>query len=167
MAKRTYTPEQRAEALDLYRTDGPTAVDQRMGIPKQTVQDWAKAAGVRTIRTETTAAAVEAHQADLAQRRAQLASDLMGDIERLRSQFFAPVVERKVVVADKNPEIVDVHLTQPTFSDQKAIATSCAILVDKVQVLTGESNLRVEHRHVDAVDAQLEQLAAQLEAAHG
>lgn len=60
-----YTEEQRAEALKLYETDGPTAVTEQLGIPKQTVQDWARKAGVRTVRTASTREATEARAVDL------------------------------------------------------------------------------------------------------
>lgn len=59
-----YTQAQRDEALALYETHGPTAVTEKYGIPKTTVASWAKNAGVRTVRTERTRAAVEAKVVD-------------------------------------------------------------------------------------------------------
>jgi transposase-like protein len=61
-----YTPEQRAEALALYETHGPSAVTEQLGIPKGTVTGWAKEAGVRTVRTSRTREATEARAVDVA-----------------------------------------------------------------------------------------------------
>lgn len=59
-----YTPEQRAEAIELYRTEGPTAVEKKLAIPKNTVVRWAVKAGVRTVRNERTREATEAKVVD-------------------------------------------------------------------------------------------------------
>jgi transposase-like protein len=78
-----YTPEQRAEALALYETHGPSAVTARFGIPKTTVASWAKNAGVRTVRTEATRAAVEAKVVDGKLRRANIMHRLYGQAEKI------------------------------------------------------------------------------------
>lgn len=168
MARRTYTAEQRAEALALYATDGPTAVQAQLGIPKQTVVDWARADGIRMVRTETVHAGTEANLATMAQIKAQLARDLLGDVQRLRQQMFAPCVERKAVTVgtgrgESEVEIVDIDRDQPTFAEQTRIMTAVAIGIDKVQILTGEATEITEHRHLDAVDDELRRLAAELE----
>jgi transposase-like protein len=67
-----YTPEQRAEAVELYRTHGPTAVQKQLGIPKGTVTGWAKETGTRTVRTERTRDAVEAVKVDNKLRRQKI-----------------------------------------------------------------------------------------------
>jgi acetylornithine deacetylase/succinyl-diaminopimelate desuccinylase-like protein len=145
MAKRSYTPEQRTQALELYRTDGPTAVQAQLGIPKATVTDWAQSSGVRTVRNEKTAAAVEAKRINWEDRRLDLAHE-MG---RLAAKALA-AAERE--------------LDDRSMRDAQAAVTTCAILVDKAQVLTGEASVRVEHRHVDRLDVELEELARKLEA---
>jgi hypothetical protein len=73
-----YTEAQRAEALALYETHGPSAVTARFGIPKGTVAGWAKANGTRTVRTAKTNAATEAKQADDKAMRAIVASNALG-----------------------------------------------------------------------------------------
>ena len=83
-----YTPEQRAEALKLYETDGPSAVTARFGIPKGTVAGWAKANGTRTVRTAKTSAATDAAQADAKAVRAMLASDGL-NVARLATDLIA------------------------------------------------------------------------------
>lgn len=169
MARRTFTDEQRAEALALYAEHGAAEAARMMGIAKGTVMSWASRAGLAMHATETTTVATEASLASLAQRKAQLASDLMGDIERLRKQLFAPCVERKVVTLSGGQtgsstwDIVDIEHEQPSFTDQRACMTSIAIAVDKVQILTGEATERVDHRHTTPIDDELASLADQLE----
>lgn len=81
-----YTEAQRAEALALYETDGPTAVTARFGIPKGTVAGWAKANGTRTVRTAKTNAATEAKQADDKAVRAIVASNALS-VAKLATQI--------------------------------------------------------------------------------
>lgn len=78
-----YTEEQRAEALKLYEAEGPTAVEKQLGIPKNTVASWAKNAGVRTIRTESTRKAVEAKVVDGKLRRQNITHRLYGQAEKI------------------------------------------------------------------------------------
>ncbi|MFJ2619704.1 hypothetical protein [Glutamicibacter sp. NPDC087344] len=90
MAKRSYTEEQRAEALKLYETDGPSEVKKQLGIPKGTVTGWAKAADIRTVRTERTAHAVEAVIVDNKLRRQNIAARLYGQAETALDVLEAP-----------------------------------------------------------------------------
>ena len=75
---KTYTEARKTPALALYETDGPTAVEKQLGIPKNTVAAWAKRSGVRTVRTETTRAAVEAKVVDGKLRRQELCTGCYG-----------------------------------------------------------------------------------------
>lgn len=47
MTKRA-TPEEKARALEIYRTDGPSEAARQTGFSKAAVCNWAKAAGVST-----------------------------------------------------------------------------------------------------------------------
>lgn len=71
---RTYTEEQKHEALELYKTDGPTVVYQQLGIPKSTINSWARAAGARTVRNKKTEEATRAREVDSAKLRAEASS---------------------------------------------------------------------------------------------
>ena len=64
-----YTDSQRAEALALYETHGPTADQKQRSISKATVTGWAKAAGTRTVRNKAMREATEAPVVDLQSRR--------------------------------------------------------------------------------------------------
>lgn len=168
MSKTRYTTAQREEALELYLDHGAAETARRTGIALGTLKSWASRSGVASAATETTAAAVEAHRLTVAERKVALARDLMGDIERLRGQLFEPCVERKVVTLAGGKErgvheVVDVELGQPSFSDQKAIMTTVAIAIDKVQVLTGQATEILEHRVTSPIDEELQRLSEQLE----
>lgn len=139
--RRTYTPEQREEALQLYVDVGPAEAARRTGIPAKTIQSWGGRSGVQSAAVEKTEAAVAAASLTIAQRKQRLASDLLDDIDLIRRRLRAAHVERKIVTLtgglhDKGSfEIVEVeHPTVPT-SDLKALVTSVAILVDKLEVL--------------------------------
>lgn len=150
VTRRSYTDAEKAAALALYEAEGPTAVQDQMGIAKGTVAGWARTNGVRTRSIENASARVQAQSVSMAERKLNLAAGLMDDIERLRVQLWASCTERKaMVVSDgaaegSHVEIVDIDLTQPTFGDQKSIMTSLAIAVDKVQILTGDVTARTE-----------------------
>lgn len=70
--RRTYTDQEKADALRMYEEEGPSAVQKNLGIPKNTVAGWAKRTGVRTVRTERTRAAVEAKVVDGRARRQRI-----------------------------------------------------------------------------------------------
>ena len=80
-APRKYTDKQRQEALPLYELEGPTAVAQKLGIPKGTVAQWAKQTGTQTVRNERTAHATEAVMVDNKLRRQNIAARLYGQAE--------------------------------------------------------------------------------------
>lgn len=85
-----YTDAQRAEAVELYRTEGPTAVANKLGIPKNTVVRWAEKVGVRTVRNEVTRNAVEAKVVDGKLRRQNIAHRLYGQAETILDVLEAP-----------------------------------------------------------------------------
>jgi transposase-like protein len=125
-----YTPEQRAEALALYETHGPTAVTDQLGIPKQTVQDWAKAAGVRTVRTARTREATEARAVDLKASRQELAALLLADAHKLRKQLWEPAVVHAFGGKDNTYE--EHQLEEPTFTDKKNIISAVSTAMTTV-----------------------------------
>lgn len=151
MPRQPWTAEQKAHAQAAYVEHGPHEASRQTGIPVGTISSWAKREGWQTVATEQTAAATAAAMVALEERKARLAFDLMDDVQRLRAELFSPCVERKpVVVSDgarvgSHVEIVDVDLSQPSFSEQKAIMTTIAIAVDKVQILTGAATERIDH----------------------
>jgi transposase-like protein len=139
MTRRSYTAAEKAEALELYRTDGPTIVEERLGIPKGTVSEWGKAAGIQTVRTEQTAAATETARVEWEHRRVALAHRM------------GAVAERAL---ERSQEAIDAGKAR----DAQTYATTMAILADKAQLLTGAATSRSEHitSDIDAAVAELE-----------
>ena len=75
--QRTYTPEQRAEALRLYREVGPSEAGSRLDIAPSTVRKWAQRAGASAPRAARTAAAVQAAQLSREQRAEEIAAEAL------------------------------------------------------------------------------------------
>lgn len=117
-----YTPEQRAEALELYRTDGPTAVEKKLGIPKGTVARWAKETGIETVSVATTRAGTEAASVYAKARRQELTKLLLEDAHRLRKQLWEPA--RLVSFGGKDNTLAETTLDEPLFADKKNIMTA-------------------------------------------
>lgn len=157
--RRTYTPEQREEALRLYADLGPAETGRQMGIPSNTIRQWARRAGVTGPRAKQVAKAVEASKAAMSERRSRLAEDLMGDVECLRMQLWEPCVVHHFT---SDGEMATGELAQPTFSDQVRILTSLGIAVDKLQLLSGEPTARNENITIDERRARVKNMRDEL-----
>jgi transposase-like protein len=141
MGKRSYTPEQRTQALELYRTDGPRAAAATTGIPPGTISAWATRAGLQTDCVENAAVRVQAAQLKWEERRLDLANGI-GEL--------AAVARDRALEEARNGKP----------RDAQALATTMAIAVDKAQLLTGAATSR--HEHVDSIDAAVERLEHEL-----
>lgn len=143
-----YTPEQRAEALKVYETHGPSEVTARFGIPKGTVAGWAKASGVRTVRTEATRAAVEAKVVDGKLRRQNIVHRLYGQAEKILDDLEGE--EFKTVA--KAAGGADITWTYPFVppNDRKILvqtassAMTAAVNLEKVDADNGQSAAAVD-----------------------
>lgn len=92
--KRTYSPEEKEEALAVCVECGQYRASKQLGIPQSTIADWAKRAGVRSTGREKVRAAAEAHEAYCAAKRAELkklliakAVDLVGRMDEPHIDF--------------------------------------------------------------------------------
>lgn len=167
MAK--WSEQDKAHALE-FLANGTTLADvaRETGIPKRTIANWAANEGIDTSTAQArakTARAREVLDAVTAEKRADLAAGLMADAQRLRTQLFAPCVERKAMAVNaggdrgQEIEVAEVHHTQPPFADQVKIMTAVAIAVDKIQLLTGEATERHEHNAPTRSPEQEQELA--------
>jgi transposase-like protein len=129
MARRSFTDEQRAEALALYAEVGAAEAARRTGIAAGTIQSWASRSGVATACNERTAAAVEAAQQQWAQRRVAMVHEM------------GRVAAKALRVAENN-------LDAGSANKAKDAATTMAILVDKAQLLGGDATARHESREL-------------------
>lgn len=122
MAKNTYTPEQRDEALRLYQAHGPAEASLRTGIPRGTISKWASRRGLTCPRSEATRAATDAARLAWASRRGHLADEL-GDL-------VAHLVQKA-----RNADA----------ADARNLLVAVGIGVEKCELLTGGSTSRVDH----------------------
>lgn len=144
-AKRIYSANAKAQALEAYVEVGPSKACERTGIPKATIRGWARKAGLQTRRAEKTAAATEAIVADNALSRERLASTLLARCFELEHRFDEP----QVLIADgKAVELRGTRSGDDLVAPANAcrdIAVTIGICVDKIQLLTGEATERTEH----------------------
>lgn len=155
-APRKYSDSQRAEALKLYESSGPTAVQKQLGISKATVTGWAKATGTRTVRVARTRAATEARAVDLKSRRQELASLLLEDAERLRRQLWQPA--KVINFGGKDNTLAETTLPEPQFVDKKNIMTTVSTALSSVAKLEAIDNDNGSNH----AKSMLERLADQL-----
>lgn len=147
MQRQRYSDEQKAEALRLVVDVGPAEAGRRTGIPAGTIASWATRAGVTGERhTVATKAATEQRVATIAERKARLAEALMGDLERMRRDLFAPTVERKAMAAGQTREVEIVTINHPTttHAERRTAIEAIAKAVETVQLLTGGATARTE-----------------------
>lgn len=137
-----YTQEQRDEALALYHTNGPTAVEKKLGIPKGTVTRWAKETGVETVSVSITRAGTEAAAAYAKNRRAELATLLLDDAHRLRKQLWEPTMAFSFGGKDNTYE--EQLIPEPTFVDKKniisAVSTAAATMA-KLELVDSDNGV--------------------------
>jgi hypothetical protein len=122
MARRSYTDEQRGDALKLYQQVGPAEAGRRLGIPSTTVRQWAKRAGASSPRAEHVAAAVRGAQLTWGQRRAELADQAGEAAEeflcraRASNPSNAAFFMRCFDLATKNANLIS---SEPTSREQQ------------------------------------------------
>lgn len=134
MARRVYTDEQRAEALRLFETDGPSKAAKATGIAKGTIAGWAKAAGVRTVRNENVRARVDAAKLDNSERRANLVKRLYGLAEASVELVENPADYQTILKGSMGVE----GAASPGFipaQDKQREMTAIGIMLDKAAVL--------------------------------
>lgn len=127
-----YTDEQKAEALKLYQSEGTRAAAKATGIPRSTIQGWAKTAGLRTERTSKTAAATEAAASEAARTRAEAALKAI----ILADKLLGILAER---IADESDDI-----------PAKDLAVMFGIMADKHRTLTEMDAANDSYAAVDA-----------------
>lgn len=170
MPKQTWSAEDKERAL-LALHDGATygEVHADTGIPKGTLASWrrrqdeddrrrmveeldtpAERAEAAAARRERTRAARETLVEVRAEDRSQLAARLHEEVHTLLDRINAPTIYHHVKVVNQGEkmgsttEIVDVETPTPNASDTKALVVSAAVLIDKLQLLTGQATERTE-----------------------
>lgn len=172
-----WSTEQRTHALALLANGTtPPEVAKATGIPRRTITQWAHDEGLEVSSAQArakTARAREVLEAVTAEKRADLAAGLLADAQRLRTQLFAPTVEKRAMAIalggdlGQDIEVAEVPLERPTPTDQVKIMTAVAIAVDKIQLLTGEATERHEVSAPNRTPEQEQELAKVLTLVQG
>lgn len=144
MARRSYTDQERARALELYREHGPAEAERRCGVPKKTISSWAARAGVQTDAPERTRAAIEQARLGWEQRRAGLA-DRLGEVA----------------------ELLVGKIEEESAADARRHATVVGIFVEKAELLTGRATGRDERVVIDEIDQTIDRILSGAEKPHG
>lgn len=134
MARRVYSDEQKAEALRIYEAEGTSAASKQAGIPKSTIDQWARKAGVRTVRNENVSARVDAAKLDNSERRAKLVERLYGVAEKSMDLIENPTEYQTILKGDMGRE----GAASPGFipaQDKQREMTAIGIMLDKAAVL--------------------------------
>ena len=135
-----YTNEQRAAALEVYRTDGPRDAAKQTGIPARTISRWAAAAGVSTDVTQKTTSATEAARAKAAELRTRLEVALLERSLDLVDRMGRAHVEFRTVPGSRDEvgriEQVDYDICPD--GAVKNLMTAVGIATDKIALLAGD-----------------------------
>lgn len=158
MQRMQYTPEQKAEALQLVAQVGKAETARRTGIPEGTVSSWAVRNGVRAPAPNQVQLVAAA--ATLQERKQELADELLTRARAMIAQLDASMVEKKAhVVSDgaregSHLEISTVRYDRPPTGAQKQIVETVAILIAQVQLLTGSATSRIETNPTTQAEVQ-------------
>ncbi len=154
-AQGNYSKKARDTALRIYVEEGPAEAAKETGISRTTITTWANREGVTADRTKNTQKATEASAADAAAKREKLkvecrtrALDLLERFNRSHEYFVGKDGDR-------------VALDAPQAGDIKDYAIAIGVLIDKAELLDGRATSREEHRNVDQLDREIEQLMAE------
>lgn len=131
---RTYTEEQKATAVGIYRTDGSKAAARQTGIPESTIKSWARRLNVHTEVVSRNQAAVEAARVKAELRREDVREKILTRIERVLERMVEPAKEIRRVAGVE----VEVTLGEPTPTGMRELAVTLGILIDKLRLEGGE-----------------------------
>lgn len=145
MERRTYTPEQKADALAVYARDGLAEAHRATGIPKPTLHRWALAAGIET--AEITERSTERNRA-AAQASAAVRTY---DAEVFRTEMVAKLAEVARKAAAKELELI-------AKGDLRAVVGSRTRAIHDLQLLSGDPTARTETVAKDSLDREIERL---------
>ena len=147
----TYTDAQREHAVDLAAEHGPTEASKLLDIPRRTISDWMKKAGVEPPQantektTKARAVAAERVATAWADYRENEATAAGATANRIRQEI------RKRV--DDGAD----------GSDIRHLATAYGILVDKAEKLSDRATQRIEVWSESELDRDLRTLVAEME----
>ena len=144
MARRTFTPEQKAEALELFALHGKSEAARITGISAGTIGAWASRAGVATVAADVTRAAT----AVSAERRRFAA-------EEFRTRMVEQLATIAETAAAKELEV----LRKDKPSLDKIVGARTRAIHD-LQLLTGQSTANVNVERTPETEAEVAKVIA-------
>jgi hypothetical protein len=147
LPQKKYTAEQKAEAVELYRQFGARGAMRRLqaeggiweNVSDSTIGIWAAKAGVTPEWGSN--AAIDGKRSEIIGQTALAITRLLDDLTQ-------PIEKKQVT---KDGTVVVYELSQPEPQDKRSLATSAAILIDKLQLMTGEATQRVDQMDAEQV----------------
>lgn len=136
MARRSWTAEERAAALDAYREHGLSAASSMTGVPKPTLHRWATAEGIDTDAvTERSTERNRAAAQVAASRRAYVAEEFRTEmVAQLAALAREAVAHERALLAS---------------SDLRAVVGARTRAIHDLQLLTGAATGRTETLEAD------------------
>lgn len=122
MQRMQWSPELKAEALELLASVGKAETARRLGIPAGTIASWGARGGVTAPSTERMRPVVEAMQLSAAQRRVNLGEKFLEKAEKL----------------------IDAVLIGEPAVDRKRGIEAARVAAETAQLLTGQPTSRVD-----------------------
>jgi transposase-like protein len=142
--KRTYSQEEKDKALAMYVESGLAEAVRQTGIPKGTIESWARRSGLQTFAVEKTRAATETMEAKIAATRAHLKWRLIARAVELEARMDEPHIDFKSA-GPLGP--MEVTFPKATAQGCQQYATAIGILIDKFRLESGEVTGREEVKH--------------------
>lgn len=144
MGRTSYSDEQRAEAVALYREHGAAEAARRTGVNAGTIRSWVSHGGVATERAEKTREALDAIQLSTEERRTRLG-------------------EKLLALAEKSTDRAEALIGEANLRD---IVGALDYAIKNAQLLTGAATARTEHTAgKEAAHAVADELKARREKA--
>jgi len=135
--KRSYSEEQKAEALAAYAEVGSQEAARRLHIPSQTIASWARRAGIQSNASDKTRAAVERMQEIRHERRERIKSKILEKAEFMVDQIGGSTV----VAVGARGATVEVPISP---DGQQKLAQGARTLIETYRLEEGEATDRTE-----------------------
>lgn len=130
-----WTDEHDTAIRDGYAAGTPIRqIATNLGISVGSVSQRARKIGATSTARTIVAAAAEANRLDAAARRAALAVDLLGDVERLRTQLWLP--HTYFDWGGKDHDFAEHTTPEPTPTDKLKLAQASSTLIGSIERLT-------------------------------
>ncbi len=133
-----YTASEKKRALKIFASQGATKAHKQTGVPQRTIYVWARAAGLVDKKIKQT------EKANAASRQIQeadwhnITADLFDDLRHLRNRL------REKTVEYRGQQGKRVEYDEPPADAVRNLMMAIAILIDKLQLITGKVTSRHE-----------------------